>query len=64
MLLNNGTGASKFNAATAYAVGKQPYWIAAGDLNGDGYPDLVTANTTDGTISVLLNKGKNRWRYL
>ena len=58
VLLNNGTGASNFNAATAYAVGKQPYWIASGDLNGDGYPDLVTANTTDGTISVLLNKGK------
>ncbi len=55
VLLNSGTGSSNFNAATAYAVGKQPYWIASGDLNGDGYPDLVTANTTDGTISVLLN---------
>lgn len=58
VLLNNGTGASNFNAASVYAVGKQPYWIAAGDLNGDGYPDLVTSNTTDGTVSVLMNNGK------
>ncbi len=60
VLTNNGNG---FNAATAYAVGQQPYWVASGDLNGDGYPDLVTANTTPnaatGTVSVLINNGKS-----
>lgn len=59
VLLNNGNG---FNTAAEYAVGAQPYWIASGDLNGDGYPDLVTANTNvnsaNGTVSVLLNNGK------
>ena len=61
VLLNNGSGASNFNTAMTYAVGTQPYSVASGDLNGDGYPDLVTANTTlnskTGTISVLLNNG-------
>jgi hypothetical protein len=31
--------------------------LAAADLNGDGYPDLVTANPDADTISVLLNDG-------
>lgn len=44
-------------ALPAYPVGKQPYDVVSGDLNGDGYPDLVTANTGDGTVSVLINKG-------
>ncbi len=44
-------------AINTYQVGNQPYDVVSGDLNADGYPDLVTANTGDGTVSVLLNKG-------
>jgi hypothetical protein len=38
-------------------VGTQPTWIAVGDLNCDGWPDLVVGNDLDGTVSVLLNNG-------
>lgn len=57
VLTNNGAGG--FNTAVPYAVGQQPYDVVAGDLNGDGYPDLVAVNTSlnspTGTVSVLLN---------
>lgn len=41
--------------ATTLATGRNPYRIAAADLDGDGKIDLGTANTTDGTISILRN---------
>ena len=54
-----GNGGGGFTTGATYAVGSQPFWIASGDLNGDGYPDLVTTNTNvngaTGTVSVLLN---------
>jgi hypothetical protein len=34
-----------------------PAFVAVGDLNGDHKPDLVTANSTAGTIEVLLGNG-------
>jgi len=39
-------------------VGKGPGFIAIADVNHDGRPDLLVANTDDGTITVLLGDGK------
>jgi hypothetical protein len=41
----------------SYATAAGPVSVAVGDLNGDGEPDLVTANLYANTISVFLNRG-------
>ena len=33
--------------------------LGIGDLNGDGYPDIVTANSSDNDIAVVLNNGRS-----
>src|SRR5262249_17929705 len=37
--------------------GRDPGSVAVGDFNGDGIPDLVAANLSDYTVSVLLGNG-------
>jgi len=49
-LLNPGI----FSSAVKYRVGDQPLAVATDDINGDGLTDLVTANSQDDNISVLL----------
>jgi hypothetical protein len=54
VLLGNGDGT--FQAAQTYDVAPYPVAVAVGDFNGDGYPDLAVANSTDpGAVTVLLN---------
>jgi len=38
-----------------FATGSNPYSVAASDVNGDGRPDLLVANVSSDTVSVLLN---------
>jgi hypothetical protein len=57
VLLNQGD--LTFDASTALAVGDQPIAVAAGDLDGDGRADVVTADMAIGgapTVTVLINQ--------
>ncbi len=46
-----------FSPTTTYAAGQNPFAVTAGDLNGDGLPELVVANSGTDTISVYINTG-------
>jgi hypothetical protein len=50
-----GNGKGEFGPAVVYQTGAGPRWVATGDFNGDGIPDLITANNFSGfSVSVLL----------
>ena len=52
-----GTGSGTFNAGTFVGTGTSPGLnaIAVGDLNRDGYDDLVLTNKGSGTLTVIPN---------
>ena len=54
LLLGDGRGSLAAAAGSPFAVGSRPYPPAAGDMNGDGRPDIAVPNFGDATISVLL----------
>src|SRR5262249_56199589 len=58
VLLNTtapGASTPNFADQQTFAAGDRPFSVAAGDLNGDGLPDLAVANANANTLSVLLN---------
>lgn len=54
-----GRGDGTFQAATTYAVGRDPWSAALGDVNGDGRLDLLVTNSSGlgNALSVLLGRG-------
>ena len=55
VLLSNGRGGYTPAPGSPYTAGRNPR-VAVGDVNGDGRPDIVTANNGSGDITVLLGK--------
>lgn len=62
VLLGNGDGT--FQPARTYASGYSPVSVAVGDLNRDGNPDIVVANScfassncVNGSVSILFGSG-------
>ncbi|MFZ1221312.1 MAG: FG-GAP-like repeat-containing protein [Chthoniobacterales bacterium] len=58
VLLGDGAGffSPASNSPFEFGNGLFPYWVAVGDFNGDGKPDLaVTIRTPDSRVLVLLN---------
>jgi hypothetical protein len=66
LLLGNGDGT--FQTAVHFSAGSAPHSVAIADVNGDGKPDIVVANTcanssspcsTNGLVAVLINTSVN-----
>jgi len=48
-------GNISFAAKTDYPTGTNPMSVSVADFNGDGTPDIATANYTSSTVSILKN---------
>lgn len=44
-----------FSQPSVYSVGSNPWFITSVDMNGDGKPDIATANNKTANVSVLKN---------
>jgi len=53
-----GDGKGHFSPGGVYRGEPSMFGMAVGDLNGDGFPDVVTANQGSNSATVFLNDGK------
>ncbi|HEY2586148.1 MAG TPA: FG-GAP-like repeat-containing protein [Tepidisphaeraceae bacterium] len=51
-----------FQPQQSYGVGQSPFSVAVADVNGDGKPDVITANASSGTVSVLIGNGNGTFQ--
>jgi len=61
VLLNTtgeGAATASFADQQIFSVGSTPYSVIATDVNDDGRPDIVAANYSDDSVSILINATK------
>ncbi len=56
------TPATFQNPATYSVNGSNPWGVAVADVNGDGKPDVFTANVNSSSVSVLLGNGNGSFQ--
>ena len=62
LLLGDGRGGLQ-TPGKYFATGHRPYErLRSADFNGDGFPDIVTTNLDDDTVTILLGDGKGGFR--
>ena len=60
VLLGNGDGS--FRAPVSYSAGTGPDFVAVGDFNGDGTPDLAVGDSGTNNVNILLGNGDGTFR--
>ena len=58
VLLGDGRGGFRRAPGAPFRVGREPYPLALGDVNGDGRLDAVVPNLGSASLSVLLGDGR------
>jgi len=51
-----GKGAGNFQSQQRFLTGNRPVAMTVVDVNGDGKPDIITANRNSNTVSVILHR--------
>ncbi|HVN30278.1 MAG TPA: VCBS repeat-containing protein [Candidatus Binataceae bacterium] len=64
VILQNPQAPGTFFPAVHYRTGADSVWIAAGDLNDDTFADLVVANNTAASISILMQDSTHPGTFL
>ncbi len=54
--------ATGYNNYSLVVAGSEPHFVAVGDFNNDGNPDIVVANYDSNTVSILLGNGNGTFQ--
>lgn len=64
VILQSQSSPGVFGGSIEFGVGSDPQKVAIGDLNGDSFEDLVTANNTAASISILFQNSVSPGTFL